>query len=390
MNIGLFTDMYYPRISGVVTSAQMLEKQLTQLGHKVFVFTTTDPKAPTFESRVYRLPSVPLFFLKDTHRMAFFYPPRVIIMARKLKLDVIHTYTEFSLGFFGKLLSTMFNIPIVHTYHTMYEDYVHYIANGRLITRKGAQRYSRVFCNRVDRVIAPTDTTKAYLERIGVKKPIHTIPTGLDFAPFNPARISAKELARTRAELGLKPDDKVIATIGRVAKEKSLDVLIDMMPQLLTKIPSAKLLIVGDGPARSELAAQARLLGVQDAVIFAGLKPWADIARYYVVGDVFATASTSETQGLTYLEAIAARVPVVIKKDPAFLCLIRHKETGFIFEENHEAADTIAYVLNHPELARRVARRAYAAAQPMSAEVFGLELEAVYKEVFLPGSKNHD
>ena len=373
--------MYHPRISGVVTSAQMLQEQLTKLGHKVYIFTTADPEAPAFESRVYRLPSVPLFFLKDTHRMAFFYPPWLIVKAKRLKLDVIHTYTEFSLGFFGNLLSKMFGIPTVHTYHTMYEDYVHYMANGRLISRKGAQRFSRFFCNRADLVIAPADTTNMYLQGIGVRRPIRTIPTGLDFAPFNPAGFSARDLAKTRAELGLKPDDAVVSVIGRVAKEKSLDVLINMMPRLLIMVPNAKLLIVGDGPVRGELEMLARQLGVERAVIFAGFRPWVDIARYYAVGDMFATASTSETQGLTYIEAMAARVPVVIKKDPAFLGLIKHEETGFIFTHDHEAADTVAYVLKHPDIARRVALRAFAAAQPLSAEVFGLELEAVYREV---------
>ena len=381
MNIGLFTDMYYPRISGVVTSAQILERQLTNLGHRVYIFTTTDPQAPTFESRVFRLPSVPLFFLKDTHRMAYFYPPQVILNARKLKLDVVHTYTEFSLGLFGKLISKMYGIPMVHTYHTMYEDYVHYIANGRLISRKSAQRYSRVFCNRADIVIAPTEKTTTYLQDIGVNKPVRTIPTGLDFSIFNPARFSAREIYKIRVELGFKTEDRVVCTIGRVAKEKSLDVLIAMMPKLLTLVPNAKLLIVGDGPVRGELETQARQLGVSQAVIFAGLKPRADIPKYYLVGDVFATASTSETQGLTYIEAMAARIPVVIKKDPAFLALVRHEETGFIFEQDNEAADTVAYALNHPDIASRVALRAYAAAQPLSAEVFGLELEAVYHEV---------
>jgi len=373
--------MYYPRISGVVTSAQMLEQQLTKLGHKVYIFSTTDPDAPTFESRVYRLPSIPLFFLKDTHRMAFFYPPQLIVKAKKLKLDVIHTYTEFSLGFFGHLLSKMYNIPMVHTYHTMYEDYVHYVANGRLISRKGAQRYSRFFCNRADMVIAPTDTTSAYLQGIGVKRPLRTIPTGLDFALFNPARFSSKELAKTRVELGLKPEDAVVSVIGRVAKEKSLDVLINMMPKLLTIVPTAKLLIVGDGPVRGELEQLTRRLGVEYAVVFAGFRPRVDIAKYYAIGDAFATASTSETQGLTYIEAMAARIPVIIKKDPAFLGLVKHEKTGFIFTHDHEAADTVAYVLKHPDIASRVALRAFAAVQPLSAEVFGLELEAVYNEV---------
>jgi len=381
MNIGLFTDMYYPRISGVVTSAQMLEKQLTKLGHKVYIFTTADPEAPRFESRVFRLPSVPLFFLKETHRMAYFYPPYLIYKARKLKLDVVHTYSEFTLGFFGKLISKMYGIPMVHTYHTMYEDYLHYVANGKIISKKGAQQFSRVFCNRAAAVIAPSETTSDYLQKIGVTKPVYTIPTGLDFSPFSPGRFSQGELAKARSELGITSQDKVIAVVGRVAKEKSIDVLIDALPDLLKRVPAAKLLIVGDGPTRQDLQKQAQNLGVERAVIFAGFRPWAEIGKYYVLSDIFATASTTETQGLTFAEAMAARLPVVVKKDKPFEKLVRDGETGFMFTHDHETADTLARALTQPELCRRIALNAFAAVQPLSAEVFGLELEAVYNGV---------
>ncbi len=248
MNIGLFTDMYTPQISGVVTSACMLEQELTKLGHKVFVFTTTDPGAKNSSPRVFRLPSVPLFFLKDSHRMNFFYPPKIILGVKKLKLDVVHTYTEFGLGFFGKLISKVYGIPMVHTYHTMYEDYVHYVANGHLISRKGAQRFSRVFCNRAQVVIAPVEKTRAYLHSIGVKRPITVIPTGLDFSAFDPSQIKDSALKQIRGDLGLAEDDLVVGVIGRIAKEKSADVLVGAMPELLEQVPKAKLLIVGDGP----------------------------------------------------------------------------------------------------------------------------------------------
>ena len=381
MNIGLFTDMYYPRISGVVTSAQILEKQLAKLGHKVYIFTTADPEAPRFESRVYRLPSVPLFFLKETHRMAFFYPPQLIYKATKLNLDLVHTYSEFTLGFFGKLLSKMFGIPMVHTYHTMYEDYLHYVANGKLISKKGAQRFSRVFCNRAAAVIAPSEITAEYLKNIGVSRPIQTIPTGLDFTPFSPSRFSASELTKARAEFGITPQDKVIAVVGRVAREKSIDVLIAALPELLTRVPTAKILIIGDGPARQDLIKQTQELGVERAVIFAGFRPLADIGKYYVLADIFATASTTETQGLTFIEAMAARLPVVVKRDKPFESLIRDNETGFMFTHDHEAAETLARALTQPDLCQRIALNAFAAVQPLSAEVFGLELEALYNKV---------
>jgi len=318
---------------------------------------------------------------KDTHRMAYFYPPGLIYKVRKLKLDVVHTYTEFSLGFFGKLISQMYRVPMVHTYHTMYEDYLHYIPGGRFIRREGAQYFSRLFCDGADFVITPSQATHTYLREINVTRPIRTIPTGLDFAPFNPALFSAGEMAKARAEVGSAPGDKIVGVIGRVAREKSIDVLVNMMPKLLEKVPAAKLLIIGDGPAKNALETQARALGVGERVLFAGFRPWAVIGKYYQLADVFATASTSETQGLTCAEAMAARIPVVIKKAPAFEGHIKHKETGFVFENDADAAQVVAEALTDTALARRVALNAFKAVQPLSAEVFGLEVEAVYRMV---------
>ncbi len=381
MNIGLFTDSYSPQISGVVTSACMLEKELTNLGHKVYVITTTDPGAKEKSPRVFRLPSVPLFFLKETHRMNFFYPPQMIIKMKKLKLDVVHTYTEFGLGFFGKLISKVFSIPMVHTYHPMYEDYVHYVANGHLISRKGAQRFSRVFCNRAQVVIAPGEKTRAYLQEIGVKRPLTVIPTGLDFSPFAPSNFKESLLNQTRAAIGLNEDDLVVGVIGRIAKEKSIEVVVAMMPALIEKVPNAKMMVVGDGPHRPLLEQQARELGVADKIIFTGSRPWAELGRYYRIADVFVTASQSETQGLTHIEAMAAHTPVVVKKDPAFEGIVRHKDTGYMFTHDHEAADTVAYVLTHLDEAREVAERAYLNIQPLSAQVFAKSVEGVYRSI---------
>lgn len=380
MNIGIFTDTYYPQINGVVTSTRMLEKELNRLGHRVFIFTTSDPNAPNPTPRVFRLPSMPLVFLQ-THRFAFFYPPKLIRYVKRLKLDVIHTQSEFGLGFFGKLVSGIYRIPMVHTYHTMYEDYVHYILNGHLITPKGAQSFSRVFCNRAKIVIAPAEKTRNYLGEIGVARPVRMIPTGLDFSVFDPAAHPESERLAMRAALGIAPDDRVVISVGRVAKEKSVDVLIEMMPRLLAQIPNAKLLIVGDGPLRAPLEERVRVLGVAHAVVFAGFRPWDEIGTYYALSDAFITASTSETQGLSFIEAMAAYIPVIVKNDPSFVSLIRHKDTGFIFDQDEEAADMTAYALSHPEEVQAVTERGFEAIQPLSAAAFAKKVEAVYKEL---------
>ena len=379
LNIGIFTDTYHPHVNGVVTSIRMLKMELAKLGHQVFIFTTSDPNTAK-ESNVFRLPSMPITFLPP-HRVAVFYSPKLLLRVKSLRLDIIHTHTEFPLGMFGKVVSEFYRIPIVHTYHTMYEDYTHHILKGYLITPKMAQHFSRVFCNRAKVVIAPADKTRNYLKEIGVVRPIKTIPTGIDFAPFAQENFTKDELAYTKSELGIGPDDPVVISIGRVAKEKSLDVLIDMMPKLLAKLPDAKLLIVGDGPALPKLKKMAQGQNIEGSVIFAGEQPWDTIAKYYHLGDVFATASTSETQGLTYIEAMASMVPVVVKRDPSFERLIVHKRTGFIFEKNSDAADVIYYALTHKDEAKEAAKRGFEVVRVLSAGQYAVDLEGVYRSL---------
>ena len=377
MNIGLFTDTYYPQISGVMTSVMMLEKELTKLGHNVYIFTTTDPNAPRSVPRVFRLPSMPFVFFPE-RRLTFFYPPGLLVKVRSLKLDIVHTQTEFSMGIFGKLVSEFSRIPMIHTYHTMYEDYVHYIANGRLITPKMAKRLMRLFCNRAQEVIAPSEKTADYLAQIGVVRPINTVSTGIDFAPFAKENFTQEQIARTRAKYGINEKAPVVVTIGRIAKEKSIDVLVRQMPELLAKLPDAMLLIVGDGPARAGIEDLAESLNIRNSVVFTGAVPPEEVALYYQLGDVFASASTSESQGLTYIEAIAGGVPVAVKRDRPVESLIVHGKTGFFFERDEDAAAVLHYALTHPEEAAAAAEAALTAAGHLSSERFAMNVEEIY------------
>ena len=379
MNIGIFTDTYYPQINGVVTSIRMLEKELNKLGHQVFIITTTNPEVTHAAPRVFRLPSMPFIFF-PTQRVTFLYSPKLLIKLKSLKLDIVHTQTEFPLGIFGKIVSEFYRIPMVHTYHTMYEDYVHYIANGHLITPKIAQKFSRLFCNRSDIVIAPVLKTKEYLEEIGVIKPIRIIPSGLDFSPFIKENFNKEQINIVKEELGINPEDPVIITIGRVAKEKSIDVLIDQMPKLREKLPDVKLIVVGPGPYLDILKQQAKRLCITDMVIFTGGRPWEVIPLYYQLGDVFAMASTTETQGLTYVEAMAGKIPVVVKRDRSIEGIIVHGETGYCFEHNSEASDILYHALTHRDEAKKMAEEGFKRISHLSAVHFAGQVEKVYYE----------
>ena len=231
MNIGLFTDAYYPLINGVTVSTQTLADFLTARGHNVYIFAPDSPKKPKGEKNVIRMPSLPINMVKNA-RVGLAYSPTALKKIVSLKLDIIHTQTEFPLGIFGKVFSKTMNIPLVHTYHTMYEDYVHYIAHGHIVKPGFAKKYSEIFCNYANAVVAPTEKTKRYLLSYGVRKKISVIPSGIDLAHFRRSNFTREEILALRKTYGLAPDTPVILSLGRVAKEKSIDVVIDAMPAL--------------------------------------------------------------------------------------------------------------------------------------------------------------
>lgn len=378
MTIGIFTDTYHPQISGVDTSIKVLCRGLAALGHRTIIFTTTDPGAREPETDVYRLPSVPLFFL-PTRRVAFAVPPRLLAKIKSLELDVVHTHTEFSMGYFGKIAAGVLGLPIAHTYHTMYEDYTHYLARGRLITPAGARRFSRNFCNGATVVTTPTEKMRELLLQYGVRKPIHTIPTGIEFDKFNP--YPEAELLAARAELGLSGDDPVLVTVGRVAKEKGMDTVIRALPLILAKIPNVKYVSVGDGPYTAELEILAHSLGVGASVIFAGPRCWSVIGKYYQIGDIFVSASTSETQGIVYIEAMASKVPLIVKRDKSVDDILLDGRTGLFFDNPEELANHAISLLKNPDRRRTLAANAHAHIRPLSADIFASNMEALYKDL---------
>ena len=380
MNIGLFSDSFSPEISGVVSSIETLRAALEQRGHHVYVFTTSRPDAP-ISPGVFRLPSMPLLFLKSL-RFAIFYTPRAARSVRRVKLDVIHTQTEFSLGLFGKLMALTLGIPVVHTYHTMYKDYTHYVTKGHFVkvSQDMVRLMSRTYCNDCRLVIAPTDKVSALLREYGVKRPIRVIPSGLDLNRFTTVAKDPEVRARMRGTLGIASDTPLLVYIGRLAKEKRIDMLIQALPLIRLKVPQTRLLIVGDGPDREMLTQQARQAGLGDAVVFTGARAWQDIPACYCVGDVFVSASNTETQGLTVIEAMAAGVPVVARDDPSFRAMITHGTSGFLFNTVEELAQSTLRVLESPQTANTLRTGASQTVCRFSAETFGASAEAAYLE----------
>lgn len=388
MNIGIFSDTYFPQLNGVATSIRTLATALEERGHHVYIFTPSDPRC--YEGydtlNVYRLPSVPVHFVRD-YRAGYVFSPFLAKKIIDLNLDIIHTQTEFCLGALGRFISTTQGIPLVHTYHTMYEDYVHYIGGGHIISKEMARDFSGIYCNASTAVIAPTRKTEQLLKSYGVTKPISIIPTGINISNFRKDKFKPEEILELRKSLGLDADTPVIVSIGRIAKEKSIDIVIGALPKLIEKLPDLKMVIVGEGNEIENLGKFAESIGVGEHIMFTGGKPWDEIGKYYQLGNVFCSASVSETQGLTFAEAMAAGVPVVAKKDECIENIIDNHVTGMLFESNDDLPDLLYRVLTDKELSSNLSSASVKAMEALSVETFANSVENLYQEILDSGER---
>lgn len=387
MKIGLFTDTYYPQINGVATSVLMLKNNLEMRGHQVYVFTTTDPKADSEEINVYRVPSIPFI---SARRVGMFYNPRLSRIIKKIGLDVIHTHTEFSLGIFGRAMARELNIPFLHTYHTIYEDYTHYI--GKLgildpIAKMAVRKISINFCDSADKVIVPTNKVEELLLSYNVKQDMSIIPTGIELNKFYKSNFGFDDVQNLRENLGIREKEKVLLYIGRLAKEKNIEEILIAMKYYLEDKEDVKFLLIGDGPEKDTLEEKAKDLGIDKKTIFAGEKPWNDIGIYYQLGDVFVSASQSETQGLTYIEALASGVPVVAKADRCLDGVLKDNVNGYAFHNQDDFIKALDFILNTNSKKESLSIEAVKSTEKFSAENFASRVEELYKNMILTENK---
>lgn len=372
MNIGLFTDSYFPQVSGVATSIETLRNQLEKRGHKVIIFTTTDPNAK-LERGIVRLPSVAFVSFQD-RRIAYRGFDQCLKLAREYNFDIIHTHTEFSLGLAGKYISSRLKIPNIHTYHTMYEKYTHYIFNGQLIQANHVRVLSRMFCEKTHGVITPSKNTYQKLRDYGIKVPIAVIPTGVEIPKYDTER--RKQM---RLQFGFNESDQVLLSLSRLSKEKNVDQVIEAFKLIHAQKTSTKLLIVGDGPERLELE---RLANNHPVIIFSGEVNHEEVWKYYQMSDLYINASDSETQGLTYLEAFANHLPVVARSNDYLKSIMPSRNFGALFDEENSLVDVTLDFLSERQngiLGSVEENQLY----PISADCFGEEVENFYQQTIL-------
>lgn len=390
MKIGIFTDCYSPQINGVVISVCMLEEELTKLGHDVTIITVKVPNYIDTKKNVIRIRSIP--FNKWTEfRLGVPFSAEPYRLIKSLNLDLIHTHTEFSIGLFGKYMAKLLDIPIIHTYHTMYEDYTHYVYNlryGKGVVKKLIIKVSKQYVKKYDGIIAPTDKTKSALLSYGVKNDIYVVPTGIDLRHFEHFSKSNTNINEIMEKYNLSSNDKIILSLGRISEEKSIDVIIKQMPLLINTVPNAKLIIVGDGPYKSKLVKLCTQLDIKDNVIFTGRVPFDNVSFYYSIADLFISASKTETQGLTIMEAMASDVPVIVYNDTNVKDIVVKNKSGRLFETPEELTQCIIDTFTMPEETIRMTKEASEIVKTLSKEAYGKNAENVYSHLISSQSNN--
>ncbi|MBP2382346.1 glycosyltransferase family 4 protein [Brachybacterium sacelli] len=378
----LTTDWWEPVVNGVVASVATLRRELLALGCDVRVLTLSQGMRTRSEEGVYRIGSVSAGLFYDRARIGMPGSRRVLREIVRWGPDVIHSQCEFSTHVWARRIARTLGAPLVHTYHTIYEDYTHYYSPSRTVGRKVVATFSRRVLAGTDAVIAPTAKVARLLDGYGVHRPLHVVPTGLDLQRFRPARSAAEraDVAALRERLCITAEQKVLVSVCRLAKEKNLDEVLDLVAAADRE--DTVLVLVGEGPYREELEAHAEALGIADRVRFAGVVDPAEVQRWYRIGDAFVSASRSETQGLTFIEALASGLPLLCRRDPSLASVVIAGRTGWQYETSAEFSARLETLLDDPALRRTMsAEAAEHARATCGASEFGRAVLAVYQQV---------
>ena len=382
MRIGIFSDTYPPFINGVSTSIRMLEDELRKKGHTVYIVTVNSESMKyKQEGQVLRIPGVPTGIYD--YRLTSFYPFKAFNIIKEWNLDVIHTQTEFGVGTFARVIGKQLDIPVVHTYHTMYEDYVHYITKGHFksSSKKIVEYITKFYCDKtIKELIVPTKKTyDLFKQKYKFDRNVHIIPTGINVENFYKENTDPREIEKLKKKLGIKENEKTLLYLGRIGKEKSVDFIIENHVKILEKFPNCKLIIVGDGPDIDEYKELVKSLEINNKVIFTGKVPWEETKLYYNMADIFVTASKTETQGLTVVEAMAASTAVVAVDDESFNTTVIDDLTGYLFNTKEEYIEAIEKLLSSDELIERMGNQGRINSLAYSSSFFADRVLSVYK-----------
>ena len=393
MKVGIFTETYEPYISGVTTSIKMLKESLENLGNQVYIVTVNLMSHKFYydeKNKIIYIPGIKTGIYDA--RLSNIYSRKAFKIIKSWNLDIIHSQTEFGVGFFSRIVSRKLHIPVVHTYHTLYEDYVYYVTHGHFnnLGKKIAIKLTKYFCDKkCDNLIVPTPKIQdLFLNKYHITRKINVIPTGIDTEKFKKTKKMEKEIQELKKKYKMKQEDFIIGSVGRIAQEKSFDELIKFTQKLIKDNKNIKLIIVGDGPELNKLKELTKSLKIDKNVIFTGKVKYELMGAYYHLFDIVTSFSTTETQGLTIIEALACSKPVLCINDESFRQMITNKYNGYLFKDGNDYIARIKEIIKNKKQYQELTKNALKSVEKYSKETFGKNVLKVYKETLKKDSSN--
>ncbi|MEG0457030.1 MAG: glycosyltransferase [Oscillospiraceae bacterium] len=348
MKIALFTETYLPFINGVVTHVKLLKEGLESLGHTVLV-VTADPgaKKSYIQDGVLHCPAV-------TSKRLYNYGLAAPLSYKRFRLienfgpDIIHIHNEFGIGLSGIEAAKRLHIPLVYTMHTMYDEYLYYIAPRPLlpIVKKTAHSYAKFLANRASSLTGPSKKIEGFFKSCGVNKDVNIVPNSVELDDFTPDKVSPEQKTELRKKLNIPADACIACFVGRLGFEKSVDVLIDYWCEKLLDDEKLYLIVIGEGPAFSGLVEQANIRNASEKIKFLGAILHAEIPPYFAICDMFITPSLSDTNSISMLEAMASGLPVLQRYDEINANQVVEGINGFIFNNAEEMANKVLAIKN--------------------------------------------
>lgn len=372
MKIGVFTDSYKPYVSGVVQSIDTFSHELRRRGHVIQIFAPHYPNEAN-DPGIYRFPSFHTPFYPEFY-IGMPLPWWATKYIQKLQLDLIHVHSPFCLGHVGASCARSLGLPLVFTYHTLYDQYVHYFPFAQHLAQKAVVTMTRQFCNRCDLVITPTRVVEKLLREYGVHVPIVSIPTGIELAIFE-----AGDRHFLRSHFGIATEDKILLFVGRLSREKNLDSLFKIFRAVHQRDQNVTMVLSGSGPEEEELHALAEQMGISDKLVFTGRLSQEDVASAYKSADLFVFPSVTETQGLVLVEAMAAGLAVVARAAFGSVAIVDDGITGYLCDTEEVFEKRINKLLQDQALRRQMGEAAAVRAQNLTAEKMAVRLERAYQ-----------
>lgn len=348
MNIAIFTETYIPDINGVVTHVKILAEGLQSLGHEVLIVTADANSRRNFiEKNVLHCPAVRA---KKIYNYSLSSPVSLkrLRILKKFKPDIIHIHNEFGIGLSGAFIARFLKIPYVYTLHTMYDDYIHYIAKKPFvpIVTDVSHKYFKQLAKKATALTGPSVKVENYFKQCGLNKYVSVISNPVELDKFSPEKVDANLSKAFRNKFGFSDEDTVACFCGRLGKEKGIDTLFSFWQKTVSKSDNIKLIIFGDGPEKEELQNLAQNLGIDDMVFFTGKVPHDELPVFLNGCQMYITASLTEMHSISMLEAMASGLPVLYINDESNKNQIDDGVNGFIYSDAEEMYEKITRIKN--------------------------------------------